>query len=104
MSTPALDRLRSARKIGLVLSGGSARCSFQVGVLETLEELGIRPAFCVAVSGGVWNGAPALVEVASLWPPAAEAPEMPVVASPRVATTVARLATPAILRLTCSYE
>lgn len=57
MSTPALDLLRSARKIGLVLSGGSARCSFQVGVLETLEELGIRPAVCVAVSGGVWNAA-----------------------------------------------
>jgi predicted acylesterase/phospholipase RssA len=57
MTTPALQLLRSADRIGLVLSGGSARCSFQVGVLETLEELGIRPAVCVAVSGGVWNGA-----------------------------------------------
>ncbi|HKI02069.1 MAG TPA: patatin-like phospholipase family protein [Thermoanaerobaculia bacterium] len=54
---PALDFLRAARRIGLVLSGGSLRCSYQVGVIETLLELGIRPAVCVAVSGGVWNGA-----------------------------------------------
>jgi predicted acylesterase/phospholipase RssA len=54
---PALDRLLSARRIGLVLSGGSTRCAFQVGVIETLTELGIRPALSVAVSGGVWNGA-----------------------------------------------
>lgn len=53
----ALDRLRSARRIGLVLSGGSARCVFQIGVLETLLELGIRPAVLVGVSGGVWNAA-----------------------------------------------
>ncbi len=56
-STPALDLLRSARRLGLVLSGGSSRCAFQVGVLEMLPELGVRPALCVAVSGGVWNGA-----------------------------------------------
>ena len=56
-TTPALDLLRSARKVGLVLSGGSTRCSFQVGVIETLHELGIHPALSVAVSGGVWNGA-----------------------------------------------
>ncbi|HEY7213697.1 MAG TPA: patatin-like phospholipase family protein [Thermoanaerobaculia bacterium] len=55
--TPALDLLRSARRLGLVLSGGSSRCAFQVGVLETLAELGVRPVLCVAVSGGVWNGA-----------------------------------------------
>jgi predicted acylesterase/phospholipase RssA len=53
----SLDLLRSARRLGIVLSGGSARCSFQVGVLETLLELGVQPALCVAVSGGVWNGA-----------------------------------------------
>jgi len=53
----SLDLLRSARKIGLVLSGGASRCAFQVGVIETLTELGIRPALSVAVSGGVWNGA-----------------------------------------------
>lgn len=52
-----LSLLRSARRIGLVLSGGSFRCSFQIGVLETLAEVGIRPALCVAVSAGVWNGA-----------------------------------------------
>jgi predicted acylesterase/phospholipase RssA len=56
-TSPALDLLRSARKVGVVLSGGSARCAFQIGVLETLLELGVRPALCVAVSGGAWNGA-----------------------------------------------
>ncbi|HEY0512330.1 MAG TPA: patatin-like phospholipase family protein [Thermoanaerobaculia bacterium] len=54
---PALDLLRSARKVGLVLSGGSSRCAFQVGVIEVLMELGIRPGLSVAVSGGAWNGA-----------------------------------------------
>jgi len=53
----SLDLLLSACRVGIVLSGGSARCSFQVGVLETLLELGVQPALCVAVSGGVWNGA-----------------------------------------------
>lgn len=57
MESPNLDLLRSARKVGLVLSGGSSRCSFQVGVIETLMESGIQPALSVAVSGGVWNGA-----------------------------------------------
>jgi predicted acylesterase/phospholipase RssA len=52
-----LDLLRSARKVGLVLSGGSSRCSFQVGVIETLVQQGIQLALSVAVSGGVWNGA-----------------------------------------------
>jgi predicted acylesterase/phospholipase RssA len=56
-SPPRLDLLRSARRLGLVLSGGSSRCAFQVGVIETLLELGVRPALCVAVSAGVWNGA-----------------------------------------------
>lgn len=56
-TSPKLDLLLSARKVGVVLSGGSARCSFQIGVLETLLELGVRPALCVAVSGGAWNGA-----------------------------------------------
>ncbi len=56
-SPPSLDLLRSARRLGLVLSGGSMRCAFQVGVIETLLELDLRPALCVAVSGGVWNGA-----------------------------------------------
>lgn len=55
--TAALSRLRSARRLGLVLSGGSARCAFQVGALEVLAEIGLQPAVVVAVSGGVWNGA-----------------------------------------------
>jgi predicted acylesterase/phospholipase RssA len=56
-TSPTLERLRSAQKVGVALSGGSMRCAFQIGVLETLLELGVRPALCVAVSGGVWNGA-----------------------------------------------
>ena len=40
-----------------MLSGGSLRCAFQVGVIETLMELEVWPALIVAVSGGVWNGA-----------------------------------------------
>jgi len=52
-----LTVLRSASRVGVVLSGGSARCSFQIGVLETLIELGVRPSLCVAVSAGSWNGA-----------------------------------------------
>ena len=55
--TDALALLRSARRIGFVFSGGSSRCVFQVGVAETLLELGIRPAVCVGVSAGAWNAA-----------------------------------------------
>lgn len=53
----SLDLLLRARRVGLVLSGGSVRCAFQVGVIEALLEAGVRPALCVAVSCGVWNGA-----------------------------------------------
>jgi len=53
----AFSLLRSARRIGFVFSGGSSRCAFQVGVIETLAELGIRPSLCVGVSGGAWNAA-----------------------------------------------
>lgn len=59
-ATPQSDALlflRSARRIGFVFSGGSVRCAFQIGVVETLGELGIRPALCVGVSGGAWNAA-----------------------------------------------
>jgi predicted acylesterase/phospholipase RssA len=56
-SSAALDLLRSAQRIGFVLSGGSARCAFQIGALETLAELGIRPSLCVGVSAGVWGAA-----------------------------------------------
>lgn len=55
--TETLRLLRSAGRVGLALSGGSARCAFQIGVIETLAELGIEPAVCVGVSGGAWNAA-----------------------------------------------
>lgn len=54
---PALEILRSARKVGLVLSGGASRCAFQVGVIEVLTELGFQPDLSVAISGGAWNAA-----------------------------------------------
>src|SRR5687768_15677343 len=57
IGTPALRLLRSARRVGLVFSGGSSRCAFQIGVVEVLLELGVRPAVCVGVSGGSWNAA-----------------------------------------------
>ncbi|HKS22533.1 MAG TPA: patatin-like phospholipase family protein [Thermoanaerobaculia bacterium] len=52
-----LSLLRGARQIGFLFSGGSSRCIFQVGVVETLRELGIVPSMCLGVSGGVWNAA-----------------------------------------------
>jgi predicted acylesterase/phospholipase RssA len=55
--TPELRLLRSANRIGFVFSGGSSRCAFQIGVIESLLELGVRPALCVGVSGGAWNAA-----------------------------------------------
>jgi predicted acylesterase/phospholipase RssA len=53
----ALDRLRTANRVGLLFSGGSVRCVFQVGVVETLYALGIQPAMCLGVSAGAWNAA-----------------------------------------------
>jgi predicted acylesterase/phospholipase RssA len=52
-----LALLRSARRVGFVLSGGSSRCAFQVGAIETLFELGVRPSLLVAVSAGSWTAA-----------------------------------------------
>lgn len=52
-----LETLRSAKKIGLVLGGGSMRCAFQIGVIEALRELEVHPALCIGVSGGAWNAA-----------------------------------------------
>ena len=52
-----IERLRAARNPGFVFGGGSMRCVFQVGVIETLYALGIRPAACLGVSGGAWNAA-----------------------------------------------
>jgi predicted acylesterase/phospholipase RssA len=56
MTTPA-DLLRNAKRVGFLFSGGSTRCAFQIGVVETLLELGIRPSACLGVSGGAWNAA-----------------------------------------------
>lgn len=53
----SLELLRSARKVGFVFSGGSSRCAFQVGAIERLIALGVRPAFCAGVSAGAWNAA-----------------------------------------------
>lgn len=52
-----LERLRSAQKIAFVFPGGSSRCAFQVGVIERLFALGIKPAMTIGVSAGVWNAA-----------------------------------------------
>lgn len=55
--TDALTLLRNAKCPGLLFSGGATRCVFQVGVVETLYELGIEPKICLGVSGGAWNAA-----------------------------------------------
>lgn len=52
-----LDFLQQAQKIAFVFAGGSSRCAFQVGVIERLTALGIRPAMTVGVSAGAWNAA-----------------------------------------------
>ena len=49
--------LRSAARVGYVFSGGSSRCAFQLGVIEILTELGVRPALSIGVSAGAWNAA-----------------------------------------------
>lgn len=43
-------------EIGIVFSGGAARCIAQLGVLKALEEIGIRPHIISAVSGGALIG------------------------------------------------
>lgn len=55
--TEGLDRLRGAKKIAFVFSGGSTRCAFQVGVIERLSALGIRASMTIGVSAGSWNAA-----------------------------------------------
>ncbi|HYM61733.1 MAG TPA: patatin-like phospholipase family protein [Thermoanaerobaculia bacterium] len=52
-----LDLLRCARRVGYVFAGGSVRCAFQIGVVEALAELGVRPALTVGASAGAWNAA-----------------------------------------------
>lgn len=53
-----LDKIRSDGRepIGLVLAGGSARAYAHIGVLEILEEAGVRPDFIVANSMGAVVG------------------------------------------------
>jgi predicted acylesterase/phospholipase RssA len=63
--TEALDRLRASKRIGWLFSGGSSRCIFQVGVIETLFALDIHPAMCLGVSAGAWNAA---AVAAGTWP------------------------------------
>lgn len=55
--TDALSRLRQAKKIAYVFSGGSSRCAFQVGAIERLSALGVQPAMAIGVSAGSWNAA-----------------------------------------------
>lgn len=55
--TEALQRLRDAKKVAFVFSGGSARCAFQIGAVERLFALGVRPAMTIGVSAGSWNAA-----------------------------------------------
>jgi predicted acylesterase/phospholipase RssA len=52
-----LTLLRDAKRVGYVFSGGSSRCAFQIGVIEALVELGVRPALAIGVSAGAWNAA-----------------------------------------------
>lgn len=52
-----LALLRNAKRVGYVFSGGSARCAFQIGVIEALAELGVKPALTIGVSAGAWNAA-----------------------------------------------
>jgi NTE family protein len=44
-------------KIGLVLSGGGARCAAHLGVLQALEEFGIKPSVISGTSAGAIAGA-----------------------------------------------
>lgn len=53
----ALQRLLDAKRVGFLFSGGSARCVFQIGVVETLTSLDVKPSICLGVSGGAWNAA-----------------------------------------------
>lgn len=52
-----LALLRDAKRVGYVFSGGSSRCAFQIGVIEALAELGVRPSLAIGVSAGAWNAA-----------------------------------------------
>lgn len=53
----ALERLRNAQRVAFVFSGGSSRCAFQVGAVERLLALGVKPSMSIGVSAGAWNAA-----------------------------------------------
>src|SRR5919106_3885532 len=55
--TEALAKLLNAKRVGILFSGGGGRCVFQVGVVEQLVALGIKPGACLGVSIGAWNAA-----------------------------------------------
>ena len=44
-------------KLGLVLAGGGAKGSYQVGAYQALLELGLRPDIITGASVGSLNGA-----------------------------------------------
>lgn len=44
-------------RLGLALTGGSCRCAFQAGVLQALDQRGIRFSVVSGVSSGAWNAA-----------------------------------------------
>ena len=46
-----------AGRLGLTLTGGSCRCAFQAGVLQALDERGLRFSAVSGVSSGAWNAA-----------------------------------------------
>ena len=53
----SLDALRdTSARIGLVLSGGGAKCFSQIGVLQVLEEEGIQPDYIAGTSMGAIVG------------------------------------------------
>ena len=51
------QRRRRPRCVGLALSGGAVRGSAHIGVLEVLEEAGIRPDLVAGTSAGSLVGA-----------------------------------------------
>ena len=55
--TEALQRLRDAQKVAFIFGGGSSRAAFQIGVVEQLLALGVKPSMTIGVSAGAWNAA-----------------------------------------------
>ncbi len=51
-STPIVEPVRKPPRVGLALGGGAARGFAHVGVIQALEEAGIKPDFVVGTSAG----------------------------------------------------